>query len=145
MKNRLFAFLICIMLLLSSCSGDVLDPIITSPVDEFPTSELTEASVPVSLADYKIIRSSTASQSIVSAAVELKKSLSEAVGEIGIADDWARSADDIPAEGLEILVGDTNRKETAALKTELREDGFLPFSHMYLFHAAVDMVITKKM
>ena len=124
MKNRLFAFLICIMLLLSSCSGDVLDPIITSPVDEFPTSELTEASVPVSLADYKIIRSSTASQSIVSAAVELKKSLSEAVGEIGIADDWARSADDIPAEGLEILVGDTNRKETAALKTELREDDY---------------------
>ena len=31
------------------------------------------------------------------------------------------------------------------LKTKLREDGFLPFSHMYLFHAAVDMVITKKM
>ncbi len=125
MKNRLFSLLICIMLLLSSCSGDILDPIITNAPEEFPTSELTEAPSAVSLAGYKIIRPERAAQSIVSAAVELRIAISESFPDVTISDDWYnKNAEELPAEALEILVGETNRAETASLAAELLEDDF---------------------
>ena len=124
MKKRLFTFLICITLLLSSCSGDVLDPIVTQPVDEYPTSELTEPPADISLAGYTVIRSSNASATVVSAAVELKKALADAVGEVGIGDDWYKTGDTLPAEALEILVGDTNRPESVELKENLLANDF---------------------
>lgn len=125
MKKRFFASLICIMLLLSSCSGDVLDPIITNAPEEFPTSELTEAPVAISLAGYKVIRSEKAAQSIVSAAVDLKAKISEQAEGITISDDWYnKKAGDLPAEALEILVGETNRAESVELKNQLLENDF---------------------
>ena len=124
MKKRLSSLLICIMMLLSSCSGDVLDPIITNAPEEFPTSELTEVPTAVSLTGYKVIRSSKASNSIVSAAVELKKALSEVAEDITIGDDWYKTGDALPTEALEILVGETNRTESIEMKKELLEDDF---------------------
>ena len=93
MKKRLFSLIVCIMMLLSSCSGDVIDPIITMPNEELPTSEITEAPSAVSLAGYKVIRSAQASNSIVTAAVELKKTLSESVESVTIGDDWYKTGD----------------------------------------------------
>ncbi len=125
MKKRIFAFLICILLLLSACSGDVLDPIITNAPEEFPTSELTAAPAAVSLAGYKVIRSEKAAQSIVSAAVDLKTKISEQAEGITISDDWYnKNAGDLPAEALEILVGETNRDESVELKNQLLENDF---------------------
>ena len=125
MKNRLFAFLICFVLLLSSCSGDVIDPIVTNAPEEFPTSELTEAPAFVSLAGYKVIRSSKASNSIVTAAVELKKAISEVAADITIGDDWYKTGDALPAEALEILVGETNRPESVGMKEGLLENDYV--------------------
>ena len=125
MKKRIFALLICIMILLTSCSGDVIDPIITMPHEELPTSEITEAPTAVSLAGYKIIRSEKASQSIISVAVELKGKLEALADGITISDDWYnKNAGELPTEALEILVGDTNRTESASLKAELLEDDY---------------------
>ena len=124
MKKRIFAFLVCIMLLLSSCSGDVLDPIITNAPEEFPTSELTEAPTAVSLAGYKVIRPSLASNQVVDAAVELKKALEKTIENITIGDDWHRESEELPAEALEILVGETNRAESVEMKNGLLEDDF---------------------
>ncbi len=124
MKKRIFAFLICIMLLLSSCSGDVLDPIITNTPEEFPTSELTEAPAAVSLAGYKVVRSERAAQSVVSAAVDLKTKLSEQAEGITISDDWHKASEEFPAEALEILVGETNRPESVETKKQLLENDF---------------------
>ena len=125
MKIKIFALIMCFMMLFSSCSGDVLDPIITDPVTELPTSELTEAPTAVSLAGYKIIRAEKASQSIVSAAVDLKSKLETSVEGITIADDWYnKNAGELPAEALEILVGTTNRPESISLKAELLEDDY---------------------
>ena len=113
------------MLFLSSCSGDVLDPIVTMPATELPTSELTEAASAISLAGYKVIRSEKASSAMVSAAVELKKTLDAVADGITIGDDWYnKNTSELPAEALEILVGDTNRPESAALKETLLADDF---------------------
>ena len=124
MKKRLFSLLICIMMLLSSCSGDVIDPIVTLPNEELPTSEITEAPSAVSLAGYKVIRSAQASNSIVAAAIDLKKTLSETAEGVTIGDDWYKNGDALPAEALEILVGETNRTESIEMKKELLEDDF---------------------
>ena len=113
------------MLFLSSCSGDVLDPIVTMPVEELPTSELTEAASTISLAGYKVVRSDKASSAMVSAAVELKKALDAIADGITIGDDWYnKNTGELPTEALEILVGDTNRPESAALKENLLADDF---------------------
>ncbi len=124
MKKRLFSLIVCIMMLLSSCSGDVIDPIVTMPNEELPTSEITEAPSAVSLAGYKVIRSAQASNSIVTAAVELKKTLSESVESVTIGDDWYKTGDTLPTEALEILVGETNRTESVEMKAGLLEDDF---------------------
>ena len=113
------------MLFLSSCSGDVLDPIVTMPVEELPTSELTEAPSTISLAGYKVVRSDKASSAMVSATVEFKKTLEAIADGITIGDDWYnKNTGELPAEALEILVGDTNRPESAALKETLLADDF---------------------
>lgn len=113
------------MLFLSSCSGDVLDPIVTMPAEEFPTSELTEAASTISLAGYKVVRSDKASSAMVSATVEFKKTLEAIADGITIGDDWYnKNTGELPAEALEILVGDTNRPESAALKENLLADDF---------------------
>ena len=124
MKKRLLSFVVCILLLLSSCSDDVLDPIITAPVEEFPTSELTEAATSVSLAGYKVVRSEKASKAIVSAAVEFKQTIESVVGSMNIGDDWHKSGEALPNEALEILIGDTNRSESVELKAELLQDDY---------------------
>ncbi len=121
MKKRLFAFLVCIIMLLSSCSDDILDPIITNAPEEFPTSEITEAPSAISLAGYTVIRPEKAAESVISAAVELKGALADTT----IKDDWYnKNSGELPTEALEILVGNTNRPESISLKAELLEGDF---------------------
>ena len=123
--KRFFAFLMFIMIFLTSCSGDVLDPIITQPVTELPTVELTEAPpASVSLEGYKIIRPSKSSDSLVASAVNLRRTLDEVAEGISISDDWVKSADQIPTEALEILIGETNRPESADVLAELLVDDY---------------------
>ena len=118
--KRLFALIICFMMIMTSCSGDVIDPIITAPGDEFPTSELTtEAPSAVSLEGYKVIRSERASEQIITATVNFKKKLETSVGGLTIGDDWHKSGEELPEKALEILVGSTNRTESAEVEAEL--------------------------
>ncbi|MBO5701898.1 MAG: hypothetical protein J6S71_05630, partial [Clostridia bacterium] len=123
--KRFFALIICAMMLMTSCSDDILDPIITDPGEEFPTSELvTEAPSAVSLEGYKVIRSEKASAQIISATVDFKKKIEAEAGTIAIGDDWYKSGDTLPEKALEILVGATNRPETAEVITDLLADDF---------------------
>lgn len=125
MKKRLFAFLICLMMLLSSCSGNVTDPIVTDTSDELTSSGLTEAPADVSLVGYKVIRSYKASSEIISATVELKKELAEVADGITIGDDWHKDDETLPGEALEILVGETNRPESAEMKNGLLDGDYV--------------------
>ena len=110
---RFIALLICALMLFSSCSGDVIDPIVTDPGVEQPTEEKTEAPTHISLAGYKLIRPSDASKQIVSAAVDMRKTLEGVSENITIGDDWIKSGEELPAKALEILIGKTNRPESA--------------------------------
>lgn len=110
---RFIALLVCILMLFPSCSGDAIDPIVTDPGVEYPTEEKTEAPTHISLAGYKVIRSENASKQIVSAAVDMRKTLDETSGNITIGDDWIKSGETLPEKALEILVGETNRPESA--------------------------------
>ena len=122
--KRFFAFIICLMTLMTSCSGDVLDPILTTPVEEFPTSELTEAITSVSLAGYKVVRSEKASSQLIAATVEFKKSIEATTENITIGDDWYRSGEALPEKALEILIGATNRPESVEVMSELLASDF---------------------
>lgn len=113
------------MMLLSSCSGNVIDPIVTDASDELTSSELTEAPADVSLAGYKVVRSYKASSAMVTATVELKKTLAEVADGITIGDDWYKESEALPDEALEILVGETNRPESAEMKNGLLEGDYV--------------------
>ncbi len=124
--KRFFALIICLMMLMTSCSDDVLDPIVTMPQEELPTSEITEAPSSISLSGYKVIRSEKASAAMVSSTVEFKKTLEAVADGITIGDDWYnKNAGEIPAEALEILIGATNRPETAEVMEDLLADDFV--------------------
>lgn len=122
--KRFLALLMCTIIFMTSCSGDVIDPIVTDPGVEYPTEEMTEAETHVSLAGYKVVRAEKASGTVVSAAMELRKTLEAVAGNITISDDWLKSGEELPAEALEILVGDTNRPESIEVKKELLSDDF---------------------
>ncbi len=119
-----FAILICLVMLMTSCSDDILDPIVTDPGIEYPTEEKTEAPSSVSLSGYKVIRSEKASKQIVSATVDFKKKIETEAGSIAIGDDWYKSGEALPEKALEILVGATNRPETAEVMSGLLSDDF---------------------
>ena len=113
--KRFFALIVCLMIAMTSCSDDILDPIVTDPASEFPTSELTtEAPSSVSLEGYKVIRSEHASEQMITATVNFKKKLETSVGGVTIGDDWHKSGEALPEKALEILVGSTNRSEHAS-------------------------------
>lgn len=122
--KRFFVLLVCIIMLATSCSDDILDPIVTDPGVEYPTEEKTEAPENVSLAGYKVIRSSNASELIINGAVDLKRALGAEAENITIGDDWYRSDEALPEKALEILVGETNRPESAEVRKELLADDF---------------------
>ncbi|MBR4033444.1 MAG: hypothetical protein IKJ04_01425, partial [Clostridia bacterium] len=121
---RFIALLVCVLMIFPSCSGDVIDPIVTDPGIEYPTEEKTEAPTHISLAGYKVVRSDKASKEIVSAAVDMRKTLDEMSGDITIGDDWVKSGTEIPETALEILVGKTNRPESAEASRDLLADDF---------------------
>ncbi len=109
---------------MTSCSDDILDPIVTDPGIEYPTEEKTEATTSVSLAGYKVVRAAKASKSIVDAAVDLRKALDSQAENVTIGDDWLKSGVEMPAEALEILVGETNRPESQEVCAALLADDF---------------------
>ena len=113
---RFFALTICFLIIFSSCAGGA--------VEELATAELTEAVTSVSLAGYKVIRSEKASSQIVSATVEFKKNVEALSENISIGDDWYKAGDVLPDMALEILIGSTNRPETAEVAADLLADDF---------------------
>ena len=122
--KRFFALLVCFMMLMTSCSDDLLDPVVTDPGAESPTAEKTELPSSVLLSGYKVVRSSKASKDMISASVKFKNTLEETMKDIGIGDDWYKSGETLPEKALEILVGETNRPETAEVMVDLLADDF---------------------
>lgn len=121
MKKRLFAFLVSIILLLPSCTGNLPD--VTVGPDGSAAPEQTEAAA-ISLAGYTVIRPEHAEAGVLSAAIDLKKELEASAEGIAISDDWYRSGESLPDQAKEILVGNTNRAETQELLRGLLADDY---------------------
>ncbi len=122
--RRMIAFLILIMMVMTSCSDDILVPTVTDPVFDHTTEEETEIPTAVSLSGYKIVRPAKASDELVSAAITLRRAIEEQAENVTIIDDWLKSGETLPAEALEILVGETNRPESGEVKKGLLADDF---------------------
>lgn len=67
--------------------------------------------------DFTVTRSSRASQSVINCAMQIKDAYKSAGIDVAISEDWYKDEADIPE--YEILVGDTNRPESAELKSTL--------------------------
>lgn len=73
--------------------------------------------------EYTIIRSEEASQSDINQAIRLRQAIVDGTGaNISLGTDWVKRGVEVPATGLEIVVGDTNRPQTVdARENQLRE------------------------
>ena len=97
------------------------------------TTETAPSGLTVIAADgssaFKIIRDEEATTVIRDLAVELHHALNGAYnGKIGIGDDWVRGfgeKDSIETEDFEILIGDTNRKESATAKAQMGTNDYI--------------------
>ena len=76
---------------------------------------------------YTLMRSDTrCSKALTDSIVQFNKNLKEILGSsLPIKVDWVQNAEDIPTDTLEILIGQTNRAETAALMAKLQKSQFL--------------------
>lgn len=119
--KKLFIIFLCFMMVLScACTIEPSDEITTR--DEAEESTLPSA---VSLAGYKVIRPTEAGQKIVESAVALRNELNSYFGNgVGIGDDWVQNGAELPAQALEILIGNTTRAESAEVKSGLLGDDF---------------------
>ena len=104
--KRSLALMLCFVMLvgaLVSCNEDAPDD-----------SSLTEDSIDVVVNNYTIIRPSNASPTLIAAAVQLKKGIDSLTGgKVGLSEDWVRDESEIDEAAYEILVGSTNRKQSA--------------------------------
>lgn len=76
------------------------------------------------LSAYQIMRSDLAESVEIGAAIKLRDALKEIAG-VTLTTDWVKRGEEIPSTGKEILVGQTNRQETAELTKGLRLDDFV--------------------
>lgn len=112
---RLFLLLTASLALFCACSGGDL------PADDNTTAESTASAQPELViagngaSDYAIIRPDKGDTAEVDAAVRLFKAVEEATGVAPVlTTDWVKNEADIPADAPEILIGSTNRAESAA-------------------------------
>ncbi len=95
-----------------------------APVTEPP--KVIKTVVANGASEYAIIRGDSASESDIAQAVRLRAAIEEATGaSLTLGTDWIKRDTEVPATGLEIVVGDTNRPQTVeARSTVLRERDF---------------------
>ena len=74
---------------------------------------------------YTIVRPDSASDGEVSAAVYLRSAFEENGYTINITTDWVNRGEEVPTDTAELLVGSTNRPETAQYTANLRQGEFV--------------------
>ena len=125
MKRKHFLPFVCILaVLLAACGTESLAGDDTEPAT-VTTAPITEAAAPLCLfsgstSDYQIVRPEVCSETVVSSASAIWRRFEETFGaRVSITTDWVKTEADIPTDTPEILIGDTNRAETAAVRAEL--------------------------
>ena len=123
--------MVCVPLMLTACAGhgggtgtgSGAETSTPTPGSSAPSIGTTTAAQGLSLVEngksvYKVIRSDKASKTVISAASKLRSALSDAAGvNVGIAEDWVKSVDELDPNAFEILVGPTNREASSVTGT----------------------------
>jgi len=81
------------------------------------------------LAAYQIVRSDTGDQNEIDAALTVRRSITENIGEIGLTTDWVKRGEEAPVGTKEILVGRTNRAENPEVRVLRRGDYLIRFEN----------------
>ena len=141
--RKIFTVLLILFLavgLLTACGTDGQQTdTTTTPADVTTTPAPTETTEPaptgltVIAADgatsFKVIRGETANSVIKELAVDLFNTLNDTYkSKVGLSDDWVRqigNAESVETEDYEILIGDTNRKESALAKEQLGDNDYI--------------------
>ena len=124
--KRILALALCLLMIvgaLASCKpsdGDVVADTTTPAETEPPVNN-----VDIDLGSYVFIRPESTSAALLASAVQLRKDLEAAAGTtIKMDVDWLKPGTEADDAAYEILVGNTNRKQTAAaLEKLLKEQG----------------------
>ncbi len=132
-KRNLFSILTLILSLMlavtmaASCSSDTPSGPVDTGKDESKETEpikLDPALLAAKLTGFKIVRPDVAGEATVDAAVKLRKALEHNGMAMELETDWVKRGTELPTDTAEILVGTTNRPETAAFTGDLRYDDF---------------------
>jgi hypothetical protein len=120
MGRRLFSILLAVMFLLASCGVD------QGGAGTGDTTEISPDTAPaaIDLDGYTVIRPDAAGFA-TDAAISLRNSLVGAGTDVGIASDWIRDPSTLPETAKEILVGGTNRKESAEVTRGITEGKYV--------------------
>ncbi len=107
----IFLLLFILSVFLGSCSSE------TPSISDTATTEAETGPMSINLADYRIIRPENGNIKETDAALLLKSTIKDSVNlDMAIATDWNGTAD---SSSKEILIGCTNRSETAAALDDL--------------------------
>ncbi|MBQ3125520.1 MAG: hypothetical protein IJC15_00500, partial [Clostridia bacterium] len=140
--TRFLSFALAALLVLAPLSGCGKDtPVGTDPVGGTPADTNTaETTVPVETeppipqyaiiengtSNFKIVRSDLAKETVVQAAIALRKAFEAKYNyAIPLETDWVKKDDPIPTDTFEILVGTTNRAESIAAAEKLNDGEFI--------------------
>ncbi|MGM9643108.1 MAG: hypothetical protein ACI3XI_07845 [Eubacteriales bacterium] len=132
MKNRILLVLLALILCLSSCTGnhtDTADEADTSDPDATGTDQPAVTALEIiknGECAYKVIRPETVSLAMIDSCVNLLKSVQNYTGvKITLDSDWYREGvKPLDPDALEILIGNTNRAETAEVLASLPENSY---------------------
>ncbi len=109
------------LLVFSACAGEGSAVETTA----LPTTTLPPTP-PLDLTDgYTIVRAEEGDAIVVDAAVRLHKAMQERGAPVGLGTDWVKNEADIPTDTPEILVGMTNRAESAAFADGLLAEDYV--------------------
>ena len=135
MFKRLTAFLLAFLMVFAmvACNGESEE---TTAADIVTTEEITEkVEIPVDLtadilAEYIIVRPEKVKNESIDVTLTATKALKEALNtsfglDLKLSDDWYKTADGLPETAKEILVGKTNRVETANALAKIRAKDFI--------------------
>ena len=117
--KKLFCVMVCLLLagMLLSCNGSK---------DPSKTAEPVLQGVGIYVngsTEYKIVRGQRSSKEVKWLMVELWEAMKGQLGEAPIVgDDWVKDESELQEDACEILLGDTNRPESAKLKESLPND-----------------------
>lgn len=124
MKRRILCLflsllIVCGLLGCSTEAGTGTDTAVTTETVTTEAPPVVRTIVADGATEYTIIRSEEASQSDINQAIRLRQAIVDGTGaNISLGTDWVKRGVEVPATGLEIVVGDTNRPQTVGRPRE---------------------------